>query len=348
MTQSATAAAHPNLAFVKYWGQRDPALNIPGNGSISMNLSGATTTTMVTFDADLAGDTISLNGHPVDERTRGRVAAHLDRVRRMAGSRTYAWVVSRNDFPADAGVASSASAFAALSLAAVTALGLSLSTRVLSILARKGSGSACRSIPDGFVEWLPGWDDTSSYARSLAPCDHWDLRVVTVAFPGRAKVVPSLVGHRAARTSPFYRIRLQEVTRNLVAAREAMLGRDFASLSALVERDALSLHAVALTSQPEGLPWLNGILYFAPETVQLLAAVPDWRRDGLPVGFTLDAGSSVHLICEAPYLDAVRAAIDSVDLPAAPTLIVSRPGRGAWLVKDDDGAEAPSDPSCTS
>jgi diphosphomevalonate decarboxylase len=344
---TATAAAHPNLAFVKYWGRRDAGLNIPENGSISVNLSGATTTTTVTFDEALGQDDVTLNDAPANTPTLARVGAHLDRVRALAGIAARARVVSHNDFPADVGFASSSSAFAALSLAATRAAGLDLDTHDLSVLARKGSGSACRSIPDGFVEWLPGWDDASSYARSLAPCDYWDLRVVTVALPSKPKLISSLAGHQAAPASPFYRARLKDVPHTLDVVRQALLARDFASFGLAVEREALSLHAVAMTSQSEGAPWLSGILYMEPETVRLIQAVQLWRRDGLPVAFTLDAGPSVHLLCEGESLAAVLAAVTSAMVGAAHQVIVSQPGRGAWLVDGSEGAEAPSDSSCT-
>lgn len=342
---TATAGAHPNLALVKYWGRRDADLNLPENGSISVNLSGATTTTRVTFDGALVQDAVTLNDAPASTPTLVRVASHLDRVRALAGIATRARVVSHNDFPADVGFASSASAFAALSLAATRAAGLDLDLHDLSVLARKGSGSACRSIPDGFVEWLPGWDDASSYARSLAPCDHWDLRVVTVALPCEPKLISSPAGHRAAPASPFYLARLKEMPHTLDVVRRALLERDFASFGLAVEREALSLHAVAMTSQSEGAPWLSGILYMEPETVRLIHAVQLWRREGLPVAFTLDAGPTVHLLCEGASLEEVLAAVTSATQGAAPQVIVSRPGRGAWLVDDSDGAEAPSDTS---
>ena len=344
---TATAAAHPNLAFVKYWGRRDADLNIPENGSISVNLSGATTTTTVTYDEVLGQDAVTLNDVVANTPTLTRVSAHLDRVRALAGITTRARVVSHNDFPADVGFASSASAFAALSLAATRAAGLDLDLYDLSILARKGSGSACRSIPDGFVEWLPGWDDASSYARCLAPCNHWDLRVVTVVLPGRPKLISSLAGHRAAPTSPFYRARLKEMPHTLDLVRQALLARDFASFGLAVEREAWSLHAVAMTSHSEGAPWLSGIFYMEPATVRLIRAVQLWRRDGLPVAFTLDAGPSVHLLCEGSSLGAVLAAVPSAVAGTAPQVIVSRPGRGAWLVDEKDGAEAPSFSSTT-
>ena len=325
---TATAAAHPNLAFVKYWGRRDAGLNIPENGSISVNLSGATTTTTVTFDEALGQDDVTLNDAPANTTTLERVGAHLDRVRALAGITARARVVSHNDFPADVGFASSASAFAALSLAATRAAGLNLDLHDLSVLARKGSGSACRSVPDGFVEWLPGWDDASSYARSLAPCDYWDLRVVTVALPGKPKLISSLAGHRAAPASPFYGARIREMPHTLDVVREALLVRDFASFGLAVEREAWSLHAVAMTSQSEGAPWLSGIFYMEPETVRLIQAVQLWRRDGLPVAFTLDAGPSVHLLCEGESLAAVLAAVTSAMVGVAHQVIVSHPGRG--------------------
>ncbi len=328
----ATAAAHPNLALVKYWGQRDAALNLPANDSLSVNLSGATTTTTVTFDEALAEDAVFLNDEVCDPVTCTRVSAHLDRVREMAGVGSPARVDSHNDFPAAAGVASSASAFAALSLAATRAAGLDLDERALSILARKGSGSACRSIPAGFVEWLAGESDAESYARQVAPPEHWDLRILTVSFDVRPKAVSSLAGHRAALTSPFFTARLASVRETLRTVRSALLDRDFAALGCAVEREALSLHAVAMTSRVDEKPWLSGILYWQPETVALLRSVQTWRRAGLPVYFSLDAGPSVHLLCEAERESRLEEVLEGSLSILGGSYISSAPGRGAWLV----------------
>lgn len=333
-----SAAAHPNLAFVKYWGQRDARLNLPANGSISVNLSGVVTTTTVMFDPNLAEDTIRINDRPPDRVTHDRVVAHLDRVRALAGLAAPARVVSANDFPASIGLASSASAFAALSLAATRAAGLTLSERDLAILARKGSGSACRSVPEGFVEWLKGEDDRSSYARSLAPVDHWDMRVVSVAFRDRLKLVTSLEGHRAAPTSPFYRARLASVTDRLDRVRTAILGRDLEALGIMAEREAASLHAVAMTSQVVTKPWMSGIYYLEPGTLDLIRRVHRWRAGGLPVYFTLDAGPTVHLLCETLYLDEVKARLTNFAEAYDVRLITSRPARGAWLTAESGKA----------
>ncbi len=332
MNAPVVAAAHPNLALVKYWGQRDPTLNLPANSSISINLSGAQTVTRVTFDADLSDDVVMINGQVTDPEAYRRVVDHLDRIRVMAGVPLRARVDSDNDFPMRAGVASSSSAFAALSLAATQALGLPLSARELSILARKGSGSACRSIPDGFVEWHAGESDTTSFAHSIAPPDHWAVRVVTIAFEGATKWLSSLQGHRAAPTSPFYRARLAQLPETLQAVRAAIRVRNFGKLGMNVEREAISLHCVAMTSWIAERPRLSGIYYWRPETLYIIRLVQQWRQDGLEVYFTMDAGSSVHLLVEA---DAVEALIDKLNLvpdSAGWMTFVSHPARGAWVV----------------
>jgi diphosphomevalonate decarboxylase len=175
MITTASAAAHPNIAFIKYWGNRDDKLRLPANGSISMNLAPLQTRTTVSFDTDLEQDVLILNGKEGDPFALERVSRVLDLIRKLPEIDTHARVVSENDFPTGTGIASSASAFAALALAAATSLGLCLEEKELSSLARTGSGSASRSIPTGFVEWLPGEDHDSSYAYSIAGPEHWAL-----------------------------------------------------------------------------------------------------------------------------------------------------------------------------
>ena len=172
---TATAFALANIAFIKYWGNRDDALRLPANGSISMNLEGLQTRTTVSFQSTLPSDRLSINGREVRGAGLERVACVLDLVRDLAHLDLRAEVVSENNFPSGAGIASSAAAFAALALAASAASSLALDERELSRLARRGSGSACRSIPGGFVEWQAGSGDEDSYASSIAPADHWRL-----------------------------------------------------------------------------------------------------------------------------------------------------------------------------
>jgi diphosphomevalonate decarboxylase len=329
---SATATAHANLAFVKYWGKQDADLNIPLNNSISMNLSAARTITTVDFDANRTQEEVWLEGQPAPERFAARVSQHLDRVRQMAGTSAGARVETRNTFPASTGFASSASGLAALSLAAAAALDLDLSERELSILARRGSGSACRSIPAGFVEWLAGENTDDSYAIQLASEDHWALRDVAVLVTSAAKQVSSSAGHVLALNSPFWQARAAALPERLDQVRQAILDRDFATFGREIEAEAMSMHAIMLTSAHEtDQAWQSGIYYWEPDTLKLLIAVQQWRREGLNVYFTLDAGPTVHLICPAQASEDVLRAVRAIQGNAAWEIIVSDPAPGAHL-----------------
>lgn len=329
----ATARACANLALVKYWGKRDASRNLPANNSISMTLDGAYTTTAVEFDAGLERDCVQLAGRAAPPAMAARVSAHLDRVRALARIPHFARVATRNNFPAGTGFASSASGFAALTLAAADALGLQLSGRDLSALARQGSGSACRSIHAGFVEWHAGQDSDSSFATQLADEGHWDLVDLAVLVTDREKRVSSSDGHRLVSGSPFWRARCQTLPRRLDAVRQALLARDFHRLFREVEAEAMEMHAIMLTSAHERKgAWQSGICYLAPDTLRLLNAVQDWRRDGLEVCFTLDAGPTVHLLCLEEGVEDLLAALAELPGSRAWRVIQSRPGPGVRLL----------------
>lgn len=318
----ATAVACANIAFIKYWGKRDAELNLPANSSLSMNLDALTTVTTVEFSPDYDDDLIILDGREVHGEARRRIVAHLDRVRAMAGLRDRARVISENSFPAGVGLASSASGFAALSLAASKAVGLELNERELSILARFGSGSACRSVPGGFTEWEAGTCSEDSFARQIAPPEHWDLRDVIAIVSRAHKQVGSTEGHARAPTSHLYQARVASVVERLARAREALLQKDLATLGPLIEEDAISMHAVMMTSHPP-------IYYWLPATVQLINEVQRWRAEGLQVYFTLDAGPNVHLICQAADQAEVERRLKNIE--GVLEVIVSGPGPGARI-----------------
>jgi diphosphomevalonate decarboxylase len=288
--QIATAIAHPNIAFIKYWGNRDEALRLPANGSISMNLAGLETRTTVRVDRSLDADQLTLNGKALSGPPLERVSVFLDIVRGMAGTDGYAHVSSKNNFPMGAGIASSASAFAALSLGASMAYGLMLDEAALSRLARRGSGSACRSLPGGFVEWLAGDEDSESYAVSIAPADHWPLADCVAVVATGHKDVGSTDGHTLAGSSPLQSTRLVQVSERLDVCRQAILKRDFDALAAVMELDSNLMHAVMMTSMPP-------LFYWQPATLGIMQAIQKWRADGLPVCYTVDAGPNVHIIC---------------------------------------------------
>lgn len=202
----ATAFAPSNIAFIKYWGRKDEVLRLPENGSLSMNLSSMTATSTVEFSPRYTHDEIAIIGYPLDSILKERFIAHLDRIRGLVKESMYTKVVISNNFPIGTGLSASAAIFAALTMAATHAAGLHLTVKDLSIIARQGSGSACRSIPDGFVEWFDGDTSDSSYAVTLFPPKYWKIvNVVSVVNEGR-KDVSSSVGQKLVRTSPFFKV----------------------------------------------------------------------------------------------------------------------------------------------
>lgn len=286
----ATAQANPNIAFIKYWGNRDNALRLPSNGSISMNLDGLFTRTTVSFQPSLPFDELIINGHEVVGKSLERVSFILGLVREMAGIKMNAEIMSENNFPTGAGIASSAAAFAALALASSKAAGLDLNEAQLSRLARRGSGSASRSIPSGFVEWKMGTGDDDCVAVSIAPPEHWALTDCIAIVNATHKKTGSTEGHALAWTSPLQAARVADATRRLDICRDAILKRDFDALATIIEHDSDMMHAVMMTSNPP-------LMYWQAATVDIFHAVREWRGSGLPCAYTVDAGANVHVIC---------------------------------------------------
>lgn len=323
---TATAQASPNIAFIKYWGNRDNILRLPVNGSISMNLDGLTTRTIVSFQPSLPFDELIINGHEVMGKGLERVSYILDIIRGMSNIADRAEVITENNFPSGAGIASSASAFAALALAGSRAAGLNLSEPELSRLARRGSGSASRSIPGGFVEWQMGEDDEDSYAFSIAEPDYWKLVDCIAIVSASHKKTGSTEGHVLASTSPLQAARVADTPRRLDLCRKAILERDFNSFASIVELDSGMMHAVMMTSNP-------ALHYWKPASLSVMNAVRQWRGEGLPACYTVDAGPNVHVICpesEAHLVDKRLREINGVM-----DVLVGRVGGAAEIVNGD-------------
>ncbi|HEX5489156.1 MAG TPA: diphosphomevalonate decarboxylase [Rhodanobacteraceae bacterium] len=322
----ATAVAQPNIALVKYWGKRNDALNLPASGSLSITLDALHTRTSIHFDAALACDDIVLNGLR-DEAESRKLGAFLDLVREHAGVATRAQVTSDNDFPTGAGLASSASGFAALVVAADRALGLGLDAAELSRLARRGSGSAARSIFGGFVEMAAGTRDDGEDAFAtplLAPHD-WPLAVVVAVTTRAAKSVSSRSGmDLSRRTSPFYRDWIAVGAHDLAAARDAVMARDFEQLARVGEASCLAMHAVMLSTRP-------GLVYWNGATVECMQRVRHLReRGGHGVFFTIDAGPQVKAVCLPGDAPAVAGALR--DVAGVEDVLVSGLGDGARVI----------------
>lgn len=321
---TATATAHPNIAFIKYWGNRDENLRIPANGSISMNLAGLVTRTSVTFSPSLIADALILNGKPADQPALRRVSRFLDFIRSLAKTDWSAEVVSENNFPTGTGIASSAAAFAALSLAATAALGLNLSEQELSRIARLGSGSACRSVPGGFVEWQAGTCHEDSFAFSIAPVAHWDLVDCIAIVSAGHKSTGSTEGHSLANTSPLQLARIADTPRRLEKVRRAILERDFATFAEVVEQDSTLMHAVMMTSTPP-------LFYWQPVSLEVMQNVSQWRAEGIPCCYTLDAGPNVHVITRSSTAPEVTSRLNAI--PGVKQVLNATVGGPAQLVK---------------
>lgn len=319
----ATAQAHSNIAFIKYWGNADDALRLPANPSISMNLDGVTTTTTVVWDSALQTDSLSINGAPADEKATQRVSQHLEAIRKRLKLDLKAAVTSENNFPMGAGIASSASSFAALTVAAVAAAGATLTERELSSIARLGSGSASRSVPAGYVEWCTGMSHDESVTYTVAPADHWALVDVIGVISTGHKEVGSREGHGTAITSDFQAARVASAPARLAQCKEALFAKDFAKFAAVVEHDSNLMHAVMMTSRPP-------LFYWQPASLLLMEQVRRWRTEGLNVCYTLDAGPNVHCLTTAEHAAEIEARVKALE--GVQSVIRAAVGGGAAVV----------------
>lgn len=319
----ATAKAPANIAFIKYWGKRNAKLRLPMNSSISMNLSEIFTITSVGFDVKLKEDLVRIDGKVVSDKEKERVVKQIERIRRLAKVKLKAKVESHNNFPKGTGLASSASGFAALTLAASKAAGLNLTEKQLSILARIGSGSACRSIPDGFVEWKKGNTNESSYAYSLYPSDYWDICDVIAIVGRKSKKVGSTEGHALVESSPFFKTRLSGMKKKVDEIKTMMKEKDFSKFGEILEEEAINMHLVMMTSKP-------ALYYWTPETLKIMLKVIEWRDKGLESYFTIDAGPNVHIICQKK--DVAKISQRLVQIVGIEQVIINKPAKGTFLI----------------
>ncbi|MDN5872842.1 MAG: diphosphomevalonate decarboxylase [Sinobacteraceae bacterium] len=321
----AAALAHPNIALVKYWGKRQRALNLPAVGSLSITLDGIHTRTRVQFDPTLKADVLTLNG-ATDAAATQRVTANLDLLRALAGTTCAARVTSFNNFPTGAGLASSASGFAALVTAASAALGLQLDAGQRSVLARQGSGSAARSLFGGYVEWSLGSraDGTDSCAHPVLGAEQWPLRVVVAVTSEAKKTVGSTEGMtRTAQTSPYQSAWIDGQEADLTEARAAVVAHDFERLAAVSEFSCLKMHGLAMAAQ-------SGLLYWNGATVEGVHRVRALRAAGVPVFFTIDAGPQLKAVCLPQAEQQVAAALG--EIPGVLEVIRCGLGPGAHTI----------------
>jgi diphosphomevalonate decarboxylase len=327
-----TAFAGTNIALVKYWGKRDKALNLPAAGSLSLTLAELGSQTRVRFipERGATPDVVILDEAPAPEPFCKRVHSFLNLVRHRAGIQFAAEVHTHNSVPTAAGLASSAAGFAALALAASRAAGLHLSTDELSELARRGSGSAARSIFGGFVELSAGIrsDGSDAIAHPILAPTAWAVRLVIAVTATGAKAIGSTQAmDHTAQTSPYYAPWIASVKPDLEDARTAIANRDLDRLGRVAERSALRMHGSAMAADPH-------ILYWNAGTLAAITTVKTLRINQVPAYFTIDAGPHVKVLCESSHADQVANALRST--PGVIKVLIASPGEGTHVTMEQE------------
>ncbi len=317
----ATAIAQPNIALIKYWGKRDVERNLPAVGSISITLRDLHTRMRVAFDDALGGDLLTVNGVP-DEKMLPRLSACLDRI--AGTNRPGARIVSDCNFPIAAGLASSASSFAALTVAGAAAAGKSYTTAELASLAGQASGSAARSLLGGFVELSNAGDDIA--VREICAAEDWPLAVVVAITETGPKPVGSTEAMEISRrTSPFYARWVEQQPEELAVARAAIADREFSKLAAIAEHNCLKMHSVMWAARPP-------MVYWNAATMRCLQTIRRLQGEGVDVFFTIDAGPQVKAVCLPDAVPVVEAALRGTD--GVTDFMTTGLGQGARLETD--------------
>ncbi|MBD5429367.1 diphosphomevalonate decarboxylase [Lactobacillus sp.] len=285
-----TARAHTNIALIKYWGKANKELKTPLMSSLSMTLDAFYTDTTFEHGNHLTKDTFILNDTEQNSEQAKRVMNYVHRLQKEYGFSDHFKIDSFNHVPTSAGLASSASAFAALATAFAASYKLNLSKKELSQLARLGSGSATRSIYGGFALWHKGHDHNDSYAIAVDENPDWDLHMLAVEVNTHEKKISSTQGMIRAQTSPFYQSWLDKNTTEIKKMEEAIQEKDFTKLGQLSENSANEMHAINLSAQP-------GFTYFEPDTLKLIQLIHQLRQDGIECYYTIDAGPNVKILC---------------------------------------------------
>jgi len=321
----ASAFANSNIALVKYWGKRDERLHLPQNNSISMTASGMLTRTTVEISEKYKKNILNINGQDYSRGTKEYDA--FERFLSILDIKGHVKVMSENSFPTSAGLASSASGYAALATALNEAMQLGLDEKELSVLARRGSGSASRSIFSGFVEWHKGVknDGTDSFSEQIADKEHWpEFRIIICITSKLEKKIKSREAmRRTVETSPYYSGWLHSIDKDIQIMKEAINKKHFSKVGTIAETNCLKMHALMWTTQPP-------IIYQNPTTIRIMNSIIEWRQQGLEAYFTMDAGPQVKILCLEENLQEILEKLKGMNIET----IITKPGQGA-IVTDN-------------
>lgn len=326
----AAVRAHTNIALIKYWGKEDEELFIPMNSSLSLTLNELYTDTFVEISNTFTEDRFILNGAKQSQNETEKISRFMDLFRKKANIDSYIHVESVNHVPTAAGLASSASAFAALAGALNIATGLNMDTQTLSTFARRGSGSSTRSLFGGFVEWQKG---TCSEDSMAIPIDDatWDIGMVIVAVNKSAKKVSSREGMKqTVETSPFYPAWVESAKKDLEAMKIAIKERDFEKIGQITEHSAMKMHGSMLGAK-------TPIMYFEPDSIKAIHAVKELREQGILCYVTMDAGPNVKVLCRLSEAEIIKEKLSAFF--SSEQLLISGPGDGIRELTPDEARE---------
>lgn len=312
---SQVVRAHANIALIKYWGKQDEANRIPSNPSLSLTLDAFYTDTQVIYDETLKEDLFYLDNQEIIGKEKARVVNFMNYVRNRYDIKKYAIIKSFNHVPTAAGLASSASAFAALAKAAT--LHLDLDDVELSRLARFGSGSASRSIYGGFAMWHQGHDDETSYATAIEMAP-WDDIVMIACLINETKkqFSSSEAMYETSSESAYFDAWVAQSKKDIVQMVSNVKKHDIESVGKLAQENALRMHASLLAVNK----W-----YFEPETIKIMNTIRELQKK-IPVYFTMDAGPNVKLITTQSYVEEVLEALEDVKT------VIAKTGPGVHIV----------------
>lgn len=322
-----TATAHPNIALAKYWGKRNEELNLPAVGSISITLDSLSSITSVQFINSDKRDIFYLNGKLAEESEQIKITNFLNNFRKLSGFKSFVEVKTENNFPTSAGLASSASGFAALTKAADSLFSLNLSDRELSQIARLGSGSASRSIFGGFTEWHKGITDDGSdcYAEQIAAEGHFPLSVIIAVTSNKSKKISSRTGMKnSAQTSPFYETFVKSSENDIIKLRKAILERDFSTLAEISMSSTIKMHSVMMTTEPP-------LFYWNSKTFEIIELIRNLHFQKVPVFFSIDAGPQVKIITPKGEENYVLKKLETVN--QIEKIFVCSLGKGAEIIE---------------
>ena len=336
MDDVVTAIGTPNIALIKYWGKRDNKLILPTNSSVSLTLSeGLNTKTSVLFSKKLKSDQFYINGESqnIEDKEIAERFDIVNKLRSLAHTNSHVLVVSKNSFPTSSGFASSASGIATLTFAASKALGLEISQREMSIIARMGSGSSCRSIFGGIVEWKKGEkkDGSDSYAEQIVDERYWpELNNIVAIVTDAKKKVSSRSGMRqTVENGILYKARMDYIDGAVKELIDAVRKRDFSALATITMRDSNNMHATMLDTWPP-------IMYMNDYSKEIIYKIQELNESEgkIIAAYTFDAGANPHIITTEKYASEVLNIMKSMDFVKKTMRL--KAGRGPRLLAEKD------------